>query len=107
MPVAVLLGGDQPWLRRVLGISLLSQLGSVFNQAVRDNTAEQWNGVAARRTTESEATNHRWYRVTGKSLGAAGCTGEPLLVIAIKRVFLCSLHCCMAMGRLFVAFLED
>ena len=29
----------------------------------------------------------------------------PLLVIAKNWVFLCILHCCMAFGRLFVAFL--
>ena len=73
---------------------------------MRDNTAKRWKGVVARRTTESDATNHRHYRVTGKSLDAAGCTGEPVLVIARPRVFWCIWHCCMAFGRLFVAFLE-
>ena len=43
--------------------------------------------------------------VTRKNLDAAGCTGEPLLVLARNRVGLCILHCCMAFGRLFVAFL--
>ena len=37
--------------------------------------------------------------MTRKSLDAARCTGEPLLVIARNRVFLCILHCCMAFGR--------
>ena len=106
VPAAVLLGGDQPWLRRLLGISVAPQVGSIFNEAVRDNTAKRWNGVAARRTTQSDATHHRRYQVTRKSLDAGGCTGEPLLVIARNRVFLCILHCCMAFGRLFVAFVE-
>ena len=106
MPAAVLLGGDQPWLQRLLGISVGPQVGSVFNEAVRDNAAKRWNGVAARRTTQSDATNHRRYQVTRKSLDAAGCTGEPLLVLATNRVFFCILHCCMAFGRLFVAFVE-
>ena len=106
MPAEVLLGGDQPWLRRLLGISVAPQVGSIFNEAVRDNTAKQWNGIAARRTTRSDANNHRRYLMTCKSLDAAGCTGEPLLVIARNRVFLCILHYCMAFGRLFVAFLE-
>ena len=73
---------------------------------MRDNTAKQWNGIAARRTTRSDANNHRHYLMTRKSLDAAGCTGEPLLVIARNRVFLCILHCCMAFGRLFVALME-
>ena len=92
MPAAVLLGGDLPWFRRLSGISVAPQVGSIFNEAVRDNTTKRWNGVAARRTTQSDANNHRWYQVTRKSLDAAGCTGEPLLVIARNRLFLCILH---------------
>ena len=88
----------------VVAISVAPQVGSIFNQAVRNNTGKRWNGAAAWRTTESGATNHRHYRVTGKSLDAAGCTGELLLVIARNRAFLCILHSCMAMERLFVAF---
>ena len=106
MPAAVLVGGDQAWLRRRLGISVAPRVGSIFNEALRDNMAKRWNGVAARRTTQSDANKHRRYQVTPKSLDAARCTTEPLLVIARNRVFLCILHCCMAFGRLFVAFLE-
>ena len=61
VPAAVLLGGDQPWLRHPLGISVTPQVGSIFNEAVRDNTAKQWNGIAARRTTGSDANNHGCY----------------------------------------------
>ena len=106
MTAAVLLGGDEPWLRRRLGISVAPHVGRIFNEAVRDNTAGQWNGVAARSTTQPDANNHRRYLVTRKSLDAAGCTGEPLLVIARNRVFFCNLHCCMAVGWLFMASLE-
>ena len=102
----VFLGGDQPWLRGLLGISVAAQVGGIFNEAVRDNTAKRWNGVASQRATESDANNHRRYHVTRKNLDAEGCPGEPLLVIATNRVFLCILHWCMAFGRLFVAFLE-
>ena len=83
-----------------------AQVGSIFNEAVRDNTAKQRKGIAARGTTQSDANNHRRYLVTRKSLDVAGCTGEPLLVIARNLVFLCILHRCMAFERLFVAFLE-
>ena len=82
------------------------QIKSIFNEAMRDNTAKQWNGITARRTMRSNANNHRRYLMTRKSLDAAGCTGEPLLVMARNRVFLCILHCGMAFGRLFVAFVE-
>ena len=106
MPSTFLLGGDQPWLQRLLGISVAPRVGCIFNEAVRDNTAKRWNGVTARRITQSDANDHRRHHVTHKSLDAARCTGEPLLVIAKHRVFLCILHYCMAFGRLFVAFLE-
>ena len=90
----VILGGDQPWTRRVIG-------------GPHAPKWEQWNGIAARRTTQPDANNHPRYLMTRKNLVAAGCTGEPpLLVIARNRVFLCILHRCMAFGRLFVAFLE-
>ena len=83
-----------------------SQVGSIFNEAVADNTAKQWNGIAAQRTTWPDANNDRCYLMTRKSLDAAGCTGDPLLVIARNWVFLCILHCCMAFRRLFLPFLE-
>ena len=71
MPAAVLVGGNGPWLRRLLGIIMAPQAASILNQAVRDNTAKRWSGVAVRRTTEPDATNHRWYPVTCKRLDAA------------------------------------
>ena len=104
MPGGVLLGGDQLWLRWLLGIRVAPQVGIILNPAVGDNTAKRWNGVA--RTTQSDATNRRRYRVTGKRLDAARCSSEPLLVIAGNWVFLCILHCCMAMGMVLVAFPE-
>ena len=104
MPAAVLLGGDEPSLRRLLGFSEALQVGSIFNEAVRDTTANRCNGVAARSTTQPDATHHRRYHMTGKSLDVARCTREPLLAIARNQVFLCILQRCMAFGRLFVAF---
>ena len=81
---------------RLLSISVDPQVGSIFNEAVRDNTAKHWNGVAALRTTHLDANNQRWYLATRKSLVATGCPGEPLLVIARKQVFLCIFACCMS-----------
>ena len=88
--------GDQLRLQQLVGISVAPQVGSPFRQAV----------PAARRTTQSDAPHHRPYKVTGKSVHAARCTAEPLLVIARLRVLLCIFHSCMAIERLFVAVLE-
>ena len=68
--------GGQPWLRRLRGISFAPQVGSIFNQALWDNTAKRWNGLDVQWTTESDATNRHRYQVTGKSLDAAGCTAS-------------------------------
>ena len=106
VPAAVLLGEDQPWLRRLLGINVAFQVGSIFNEAVQDNTTKRLNGTAARRTMQSNATHHRRYQVTRKSLDAVACTDEVLLVTARNQVFLCILHCCMPFGSPFTAFRE-
>ena len=97
-------GGGQPWLQRLLGNSVAPQVGSIFNQAVWDNTARRWNAVNVRRTTKSDAANHLSYCATNNNLVAARCTTEPLVVMARNRVFLCILQCCRAMRRLFLAF---
>ena len=30
----MILGGDQPWTRRVIGVSTCPQVGSMFNEAI-------------------------------------------------------------------------
>ena len=44
--------GDQSWLQELRRIIVAPQMGSIFNEAVRDITAKRWNGVAARRTMQ-------------------------------------------------------
>ena len=46
------------------------------------------------------------YKETGRSLENGGCTGDPHIVVDRCVVFLCILHCCMAIGRLQVAFID-
>ena len=70
--------GPPWWGPAVAPAAARHQVGSIFNEAVRDSTAKRCNGVSTRRTTQSDATNHRRCRTTGISLDAAGCTGEPL-----------------------------
>ena len=59
-----------------------------------------------RRTLEEEAVAHRRYQETGLSLENGRCVGDLHIVAEPCLVFLCMLHCCMAMGRLQVAFIE-
>ena len=57
------------------------------------------------RTLERKAVARRCYQETGLNLEKGGCVGDPHVVLERCLVFLCILHCCMAMGRLQVAFI--
>ena len=49
---------------------------------------------------------HLCYQEMSLSLENEGCVGDQHIVVERCLVFLCILHCCMAMGRLQVAFIE-
>ena len=73
---------------------------------VWDKVAAAWVKAGVRRTLEGEVVARRRYQKTGLSLENGGCVGDPPLVAERCLVFLCILHCCVAMGRLQVAFIE-
>ena len=62
--------------------------------------AAAWVKAGVRRTLEGEAMARRRYEETGLSLDNGGCVGDPHVVLERCLVFLCIVHCCMAMGRL-------
>ena len=98
--------GDQPFVRRLLGISFSPLVGSIYVLGMRDKSAAAWVNVESRRTFQSEATTRQPYKETGHSLGKGGGVGEPVIMVDRCVVFLSILHCCMAIGRLQVAFME-
>ena len=51
----VQVGGDQPFVRRIVGVSTPNQVGSVYNQGVR--IAGVWAGKGERSTVER---NRKW-----------------------------------------------
>ena len=106
MPSELVIGGDQPFVRRLIGVSTSPMVGSIYNMGVWDKAAAKWLRVDVRRTLAAEAEARRQYQLTGRSLENGGCIGEPHLQVERCLVFLCILHCCMAMGRLQVAFIE-
>ena len=73
---------------------------------VWDKVAAAWVNVVTRRTFDREEAARRRYKETGRSLENGGCIGDPHIVVDRCMVFLCILHCCMAIGRLQVAFIE-
>ena len=62
--------------------------------------------TGVRRTLKGEAVARRRYHETCLSLENGGCVGDPHVVAERYLVFLCILLCCMAVGRLQVAFIE-
>ena len=71
-----------------------------------DKAAAAWVKAWVRCTLEGEAVARLRYQETGLSLENGGCVGDPHVVVGRCLVFLCILHCCMATGRLQVAFIE-
>ena len=103
---ALVLGGDQPFIRRLIGVSTSPLVGSIYNMGVWDKAAAAWLRVDVRRTLDNEAAARHQYQATGPSLDNWGCIAEPHIVVDRCWVFLCILHCCMAIGRLQFAFVQ-
>ena len=106
MPPELVIGGDQPFVRRLIGVSISPMVGSLYNMGVWDKVAAVLVKSDVRCTLEGEAVARHCYRETGLSLENGGCVGDPHVVVERCLVFLCILHCCMAMGRIQVAFIE-
>ena len=62
--------------------------------------------MATRRTLDHDEAARLRYKETGRSSENGGCIGDPHILVDRYVVFLCILHCCMAIGRLQVAFIE-
>ena len=101
------LGGDSPWVRRIIGISPAPQVGSLYNVAISDSDARVWMGKDVVRATESDHEQGKFVLLGTPSLKAARCSVDPVVVIAGYRVVMCILHCCMALGQLQMANIEQ
>ena len=103
VPSRLVIGGEQLFVRHLIGVSTSPLVGSIYNMGVCDKVAAAWVNVA---TLDREEAARRRYKETGRSLENGGCIGDPHIVVGRCVVFLCILHCCMAIGRLQVAFIE-
>ena len=54
----MILGGDQPWTRRVIGVSTCPQVGSMFNEGIWNAQKKTWEGSAIPRTMEGDEANY-------------------------------------------------
>ena len=102
----LVIGGDQPFVRCLIGVSTSPLVRSIYNMGVWDKVAAAWVNVATRCTLDRGEAPRRRYKETGGSLENGRCIGDQHIVVDRCVVFLCILHCCMAIGRLQVAFIE-
>ena len=85
----VILGGDQPWTRRVIGVSTCPQVGSMFNEGMWNAQRKAWEGSAIPRTIEGDEANYTALLLGTPSLQAASCSIQSLLQLPRAWVFLC------------------
>ena len=98
-PVSI--GGDLPWLKRLLGISPCPQVASLYHEGVWDPVEKVYKGWEVRRTDASDKAHRAEYEATGGSLANSGCINAPIVTHPERLNFVaCVLHCSMALGKL-------
>ena len=67
----VVIGGDQPFVRRLIGVSTSPLVGSIYNMGVWDKVAVAvaWVNVETRRNLDHEEAARRRYKKTGPPTG--------------------------------------
>ena len=81
-------------------------MGSIDNEAIWDSTTQRWQGSQQRRTLIRDADYHQQYLLHGHSLQHVGCVAKPLMCMGREHIFMCIVHCIMAVGQLVVQFSE-
>ena len=104
--VKVILGGDQPWTQRVIGVSTCPQVGSMFNEGIWSGQKKTWEGSAIPRTMESDEAHYRAILLGRPFSQAVGCSTQRILKLPRAWVVLCILHLTMAMGRSLGEFVD-
>ena len=54
----VILGGDQPWTRRVIGVSTCPQVGFMFYEGIWNAQNKTWEGSTIPRTMEGDEAHY-------------------------------------------------
>ena len=74
-----ILGGDQPWTRRVIGGSTCPQVGSIFNDGIWNANRKTWEGIDIPRTMEGGEAHCTAFLLGTPSLQAAVCSMQRFL----------------------------
>ena len=93
VPAALVVAGDQPFIRRLNRVSTSPQVGSIYNMGVWDKAVATCLRVDVCRALYNEAAARHQYQVTGRILDNGGCIAEPHIVVDRCWVFLCN-GCC-------------
>ena len=101
----MILGGDEPWTRRVIAVSTCPHVGSMFNEGIWNAQTTTWEGSAIPRIMEGDEAHYAAFLLGTPSLQAAGCSTQ-IFKLPRACVVLCILHLTMAMGRLLGEFVD-
>ena len=104
----VIIGGDSPWLRHLLGVSTYFGVGSGYSFATWCRELQRWCDTDVPRTTTAKQKKRTVYTGAATAWDARGCTKEPLLHIDDRHHFvvMCVLHLLIAMGKYVTKFLR-
>ena len=76
----LVIGGDQPFVRRLIGVSTSPLVGSIYSMGVWDRVAAAWVNVATRRTLDREKT-----RCTASAFSLGRSTRRVLMSVTWSR----------------------
>ena len=102
----VILGGDQPWTRRAIGVSTCPQVGSMFHEGIWNAQRKTWESSPIPRNMEGDGAHYTAFLLGTPSLQAAGCSMQRILKFLSAWVVLCILHMMMAMGHFLGDFVD-
>ena len=73
----VWIGGDLPWLKRLLWISVCPQVASLYNEGVCDPMEEVYKGWKIRRSDDTDAALHEMYTQDSRTLTIGVASRSP------------------------------
>ena len=103
-----MLGGDSPWLRKVLGISAYFRIGSIYTYAVWCDLKGKWVEREWRHSPKIDKKLYERYKKGSDCTNPKGCVSEPLLHVEerFKFVVMCILHLVIRVGDYITKFIR-
>ena len=104
----IMLGGDSPWLRLLLGLSPYYAIGSIYSFSTWCSRRERWMNTKVRRTTHLDGKFRALYDKGLDCTRAKGCTSKPMLRVDDRTRFIvmCILHLVIRLGDYLTHFIR-